>query len=57
MDVDEALRLCREAAQRVRNAETSREAGEAADALADAFEALDGWLSAGGFRPKEWIKA
>ena len=59
MDPDEALKNAREAAkriQRVRDADTSDETLDEDDAfdLADAFEALDGWLSKGGFQPAEW---
>lgn len=59
MDPDEALKNAREAAkriQRVRDADTSDETLDEDDAfdLADAFEALDGWLSKGGFQPAAW---
>ena len=54
MDPDQALKNARAALARVREAKESREVSEAADELADAFEALDGWLTSAGFAPKDW---
>jgi hypothetical protein len=54
MDPDEALRNMRDALKRVQ--ESSSDA-EAAAELADAAEALDGWLSRGGFLPQDWAGA
>jgi len=56
MDPDEALKNARLALVQLRCAEEGRVAIEAGDMLADAFEALDGWLSNGGFPPKDWRK-
>ena len=63
MDPDEALKNAREALRLIRDKEQEgyrdwggrHEAQEFVD-LADAFEALDGWLSKGGFLPKAWNK-
>lgn len=55
MDPDEALKKAREALSDHRNGRLN--AAEQADVLqelADAFEALDGWLSKGGFPPRAW---
>jgi hypothetical protein len=55
MDPNEALKNAREAAARIltmSNAE--RPEGEDANDLAEAFEALDGWLTGGGFPPDAW---
>ena len=52
MDPDEALWRAREYAIRVLNAD-SLESDEAV-ALAEALQALDGWLSRGGFLPEDW---
>ena len=55
MDPDTALENAREAlavyARRYRDKGTGL---SEADDLADAFEALDGWLSRGGFLPDAW---
>lgn len=56
MDPDEALKNAREALQ-VFRAWHGRKEGineASAEQLADAFEALDGWLSKGGFLPADW---
>lgn len=53
MDPNEALKLARAAVQDYRD---NHPANDAADALAEAFEALDGWLSKGGFLPAAWAK-
>jgi hypothetical protein len=59
VDPDQALKNAREAAQRYRasnEVEGERNGSEAAFDLVDAFEALDGWLSKGGFLPEDWAK-
>ena len=58
MDPEQALRDARSACQRYNAAcknpgDTNRRELAAAN-LVDAFEALDGWLSKGGFLPKAW---
>ena len=55
MDPDEALKRAREAAQRYKR-NIPRDPPVAADDLADAFEAIDSWLSNGGFLPQDWQK-
>lgn len=59
MDPDRALANARAALARMRQYDDEcgadyTPATEAADDLAEAFEALDGWLSKGGFLPKDW---
>jgi len=59
MDPDEALRRLREAAARVREEISKGFGGDPMDdvsTMLDHFEALDGWLSNGGFAPKAWRK-
>ncbi len=60
MDPNQALINARVALLRLREVladedppEPGSELAHAAD-LADAFEALDGWLSKGGFLPESW---
>jgi hypothetical protein len=53
MDPDEALRNAREAVRRLNADEFEVDSGDAM-ALVEAFEALDGWLSEGGFLPAAW---
>jgi hypothetical protein len=72
MDPDEALKKAREALARIRAASAESDSEEPSDSqawvqawndlralldLADAFEALDGWLSKGGFLPENWSSA
>jgi hypothetical protein len=52
MDPDEALKKAREALKRM--GDEAYDAGDMAQELAEAFEALDGWLSKGGFPPHAW---
>lgn len=52
MDPDEALKNAREAV--IVFYESGQQHGGAE--LAAAFEALDGWLSQGGFLPQDWQK-
>lgn len=55
MDPDEALKNAREAEKSFRSAPIESSAERiAAIKLADAFEALDEWLSRGGFMPADW---
>lgn len=62
VDPDTALANLRNALTRYRAAQgwdfpdsaEAAEAGSAADDLADAAEALDGWLTGGGFLPAAW---
>jgi len=60
MDPNEALKNAREAAKRLlvptRGTE-GRDAIEDGEILAEAFEALDGWLTGGGFLPESWTDA
>lgn len=51
VDPNQALSLIRAACRDVRDAEGSVQAVAAADRLADHAEALDEWLSEGGFLP------
>jgi hypothetical protein len=56
MDPDEALKQIREVVSKIRNDETARtlDAYAELETITDAFEALDDWLSSGGFLPKDW---
>lgn len=58
MDPNAALAKAREALVRFEEAyrEQTTEEIIAAEDLADAFEALDGWLSRGGFLPEGWAR-
>jgi hypothetical protein len=67
MDPDEALKKLREALQKWRSKKmedlmTSPVADDreiplrVAEQIADNAEALDGWLSRGGFLPEDWAK-
>lgn len=51
MDPNETLRLAREASNRIGNGDPT-----AAVDLMMYFDALDQWLSNGGFAPKDWIE-
>jgi hypothetical protein len=66
MDPEAALRNARSALKGIREQQDHPdEAGgpvpfghdDDAHALADAFEALDGWLSKGGYLPQPWSEA
>lgn len=50
MDPDETLKRAREAYAQY----TARPTHDAAEALAEAFTALDGWITRGGFLPRDW---
>lgn len=52
MDPDEALRQLREAIATLNQDDHRREI--AAEQVVDHFQALDEWLSRGGFLPKAW---
>jgi hypothetical protein len=62
MDPNEALKRARKAAARIRELQdkedlTKEEAEEHEqehENLVESFEALDGWLSGGGFLPAAW---
>lgn len=56
MDPDKALRNARAAAYEIMRDSLPAPTQEAAD-LCEAFEALDGWLRAGGFLPAAWADA
>lgn len=54
MDVNATLREMREISERI-NALLITDADPVdADRLAELFAALDGWLSKGGFLPRDW---
>lgn len=63
MDADEALKNVRAGVARVRRMEEKEEGGgnasftDAACELADAVDALDEWLSKGGYLPQLWSEA
>lgn len=56
MDPDEALKNAREAVRELIGTEDGGAYNQdaAVSALADAFDALDSWLSKGGFLPQDW---
>lgn len=57
MDPNAALKEAREMREAMRAwlaVDCVRAALEAAEMMADRFEALDEWLSNGGFLPNEW---
>lgn len=55
MDPNEALRLAREAAGELRQADDDDTLeGSQVGQLVEAFEALDEWLSRDGFLPDDW---
>jgi hypothetical protein len=61
MDPDQALKKARDALKILREREKTgggnlEAAVEASKDLEDAFEALDGWFSRGGFLPEDWAK-
>lgn len=57
MDPNAALRNMREAISRTWEAEGEADRLAAAEDLAVAAEALDSWLSTGGFLPSGWAAA
>ncbi len=54
MDPNETLRQIREAIQAFDDNYGEPPSESAATAVLDLFEALDGWLSKGGFLPDDW---
>lgn len=56
MDVNETLRILREAKADYWRADTYEDATEAANRAMEAYESLDEWLSRGGFPPAEWAR-
>jgi hypothetical protein len=57
MDPNEALELARAAVAHWNYGERGDDDMKQFDALVNAFEALDQWLSKGGFLPADWSKA
>lgn len=58
MDPDEALRLAREAAGEIENADDDGTLeGSQVGQLVEAFTALDEWLTKGGFLPDAWKRS
>ena len=57
MDPDETLRQLRAAVTAYRYATSIAAATDAADRLAEHADALDHWLTTGGFLPSEWAVA
>jgi hypothetical protein len=60
MDPDEALRVAREATAKLLEDDEAMPydaQAELASDLAAAFDALDEWLTKGGFAPADWRKA
>lgn len=56
MDPEAALINMREAIAAVRSAPNPEALLIASTSLADAADALDGWLKSGGFLPLEWSR-
>jgi hypothetical protein len=54
MDPNEALRRIRAAIADLQSAESSSAVSVAADELAEHTQALDEWMSRGGFLPTAW---
>lgn len=54
MDPDETLRLIRLTIKQIRVDTDPGVAAAHAEEIAEHFNALDGWLSYGGFLPEEW---
>lgn len=61
MDPDVCLERLRELIGELNDSGQKDDGGETymdlAAQVADGFQALDGWLSAGGFRPRAWAGA
>ena len=57
MDPDQTLHDLRTALADYRKATSVAAADDAADRLAERIQALDDWLSAGGFLPTDWMRA
>ena len=56
MDPDAVMRRLRDALSDFGCAGDDEEAIEAANEFGSAFADLDGWLSKGGFLPREWAR-
>jgi len=54
MDVNETLRTMRKLVSDTNLTPSYEDAARIGTELADAFEALDEWLSKGGFLPSDW---
>jgi alkyl hydroperoxide reductase subunit AhpC len=54
MDPNEALRMFREAMHVIHVETDTARIGRAVDQALDVMEALDGWLTKGGFLPAAW---
>lgn len=54
MDPDEALDKIRTARQVIEKETDTAKIDRAIDDVIDGFDALDGWLSNGGFLPRAW---
>jgi hypothetical protein len=57
VDPEQALKNARDACERIVETEPGTVArDDAAADLAEAFDALDSWLSRGGFLPRDWAR-
>lgn len=56
MDPNETLRSARKALATYLGTDDAEEANNASESLADAFEALDEWLTKGGLLPSAWTR-
>lgn len=56
MDPDEALKQIRELCKMISKSHSTKRIAALGEMLAEWTEALDGWLSKGGFPPKAWAK-
>lgn len=58
MDIDQCLKMLRAMGEKFDNPSfTGEERAEMADEFAAQFDALDRWLSRGGFLPDVWNRA
>lgn len=56
MDPNETLQRLREAVEKYQESTEVEDALSILAELVDEFEALDGWLSKGGFLPEAWAR-
>jgi hypothetical protein len=56
MDPNAALQLCRRVTRLVLNEPDHNDTTQLAMELAEGFDALDQWISKGGFLPEGWEK-
>ena len=56
MDINETLRIIRENVAVYRATDDAETANDAAERVVEHVEALDGWLSKGGFLPTAWAR-